>query len=78
MSVIMVNHKSASVYKGVTIATVQTASGPQEYLYAADFRQGRVEVFDSTFKPVQLRDDRDDDDWGGNDHGHSRPRPQLR
>ncbi|WP_348268375.1 TIGR03118 family protein [Edaphobacter paludis] len=49
-AVIEVNHKSASVYKGVTIATAQTESGPQAYLYAADFRQGRVEVFDSTFK----------------------------
>jgi uncharacterized protein (TIGR03118 family) len=69
LSVIMVNHKSASVYKGVTIATVETASGPQEYLYAADFRQGRVEVFDSTFKPVQLSG-KDEDDWGDNDHDH--------
>jgi uncharacterized protein (TIGR03118 family) len=74
MSVIMVNHKSASVYKGVTIATVETSSGPQEYLYAADFRQGQVEVFDSTFKPVQFRGDRDDDDWGDNDHDRDHDR----
>src|SRR6185437_10243428 len=64
-AVIVVNHKSASVYKGVTIATVQTKNGPQTYLYAADFRQGRVEVFDTSFNPVHLRGDRDDDDWGG-------------
>jgi uncharacterized protein (TIGR03118 family) len=62
-AVIVVNHKSASVYKGVTIATVQTKNGPQTYLYAADFRQGRVDVFDSTFKPVQLQNGRDD--WNG-------------
>lgn len=74
-AVIMVNHKGASVYKGVTIATVQTQSGTQTYLYAADFRQGRVDVFDTNFKPVQMRSDRDDDDWfdfdhdRGNDHG---------
>ncbi|HEV2711326.1 MAG TPA: TIGR03118 family protein [Edaphobacter sp.] len=67
-AVIEVNHKSASVYKGVTIATVQTKRGPQTYLYAADFRQGRVEVFDSTFKPVQLQSDNDDDNWGSFDH----------
>lgn len=67
-AVIMVNHKNASVFKGVTIATAQTQRGPQTYLYAADFRQGRVEVFDSTFKPVQMLSDRDDDDWDGFDH----------
>ena len=67
-AVIKVNHKSASVYKGVTIATVQTERGPQTYLYAADFRRGRIEVFDSTFKPVQLQSDRDDDNWGSFDH----------
>jgi uncharacterized protein (TIGR03118 family) len=67
-AMIVVNHKNASVFKGVTIATVQTKSGPQTYLYAADFRQGRVEVFDSTFRPVQLQGDRDDDDWDGSNH----------
>lgn len=67
-AVIMVNHKGASVYKGMTIATVQTQAGPQTYLYAADFRQGRVDVFDSSFNPVQMRNDRDDDDWFDFDH----------
>lgn len=73
-AVIKVNHKGASVYKGVTIAMVQTASGPEAYLYAADFRQGRVEVFDSNFKPVQMRGDRDDDDWDRDDRGRGNDR----
>jgi uncharacterized protein (TIGR03118 family) len=67
-SVIKVNHKGTSVYKGVTIATVQTQRGPQTYLYAADFRQGLVEVFDTNFQPVQMRNDRDNDDWFDFDH----------
>ncbi len=73
-AVIMVNHKDASVFKGVTIATIQTESGPQTYLYAADFRQGKVEVFDTNFKPVQMRGDRDDDDWASSDHDRGNDR----
>jgi len=82
-AVIMVNQKDASVFKGVTIATVQTGSGSQTYLYAADFRQGRVEVFDTNFKPIQMRDDGDRDDRAdfdhdrGNDHNAGFDDPRL-
>jgi uncharacterized protein (TIGR03118 family) len=71
-AVIVVNHKSASVYKGVTIATAETNAGPQSYLYAADFRQGRVEVFDKNFNPVHLMPDGDDDDMGPGDRDRDR------
>lgn len=40
-----------AVYKGLAIAA---ASNGQTYLYAANFRSGRVEAYDSTFTPVEL------------------------
>lgn len=40
-----------AVYKGLAIAQ---ASDAKTYLYATNFRSGRVEAYDSTFKPVQL------------------------
>jgi uncharacterized protein (TIGR03118 family) len=40
-----------AVYKGLAIAQ---ASGGKTFLYATNFRSGRVEAYDSTFKPVEL------------------------
>ena len=40
-----------AVYKGLAMAQ---ASDGKTYLYATNFRSGRVEAYDSTFKPVQL------------------------
>jgi uncharacterized protein (TIGR03118 family) len=40
-----------AVYKGLAIAT---ASDGHTYLYAANFRSGRVEAYDDTFTPVEL------------------------
>jgi uncharacterized protein (TIGR03118 family) len=40
-----------AVYKG--LAEAQASDG-QTYLYATNFRSGRVEVYDSTFTPVEL------------------------
>jgi uncharacterized protein (TIGR03118 family) len=40
-----------AVYKG--LATAQASDG-KTYLYATNFRSGRVEAYDSTFTPVQL------------------------
>jgi uncharacterized protein (TIGR03118 family) len=39
-----------AVYKGLAIAKVKGKS----YLYATNFRSGRVEAYDSTFTPVEL------------------------
>jgi len=39
-----------AVYKGLAVATVKGKS----FLYATNFRSGRVEAYDSTFTPVEL------------------------
>jgi uncharacterized protein (TIGR03118 family) len=46
-----VNNGANAVYKGLAIAQ---ASDGNTYLYAANFRSGRVEVYDHSFQPVQL------------------------
>ena len=46
-----VTNGANAVYKGLAIAQ---ASNGQTYLYAANFRSGRVEAYDSTFTPVEL------------------------
>jgi uncharacterized protein (TIGR03118 family) len=46
-----VRNGANAVYKGLTIAT---ASDGHTYLYAANFRSGRVEAYDDTFTPVEL------------------------
>lgn len=53
-AVIVVNNKTKSVFKGATIATVNKNGVAQSYLYAADFRQGKVAVYDAAFAPVYL------------------------
>ena len=55
-AVIVVNNKEA-VYKGATIATVTSPSGQtSKYLYVANFRSGKVEIYDTNFKPVSFAD----------------------
>ncbi len=63
-AIIVVNHKEKSVYKGLTVANAEVDGVVKTYLYAADFRKGRVAVFDSTFTPVHMKyaRSRDDDD----------------
>jgi uncharacterized protein (TIGR03118 family) len=46
-----VKNGANAVYKGLAIAT---ASDKHTYLYAANFRSGRVEAYDNTFTPVEL------------------------
>lgn len=54
-AVIMVNTKSASVFKGAAFATLPIPYGSQStYLYAADFRKGRIQVYDSSFNHVPV------------------------
>ncbi len=48
---VAVKNGANAVYKGLAIAT---ASDGHTYLYAANFRSGRVEVYDDTFTPVEL------------------------
>lgn len=55
---IVVNQKNKSVFKGASIATVNTPlRGTHNYLYVADFRQARVEVFDTNFNRVESFED---------------------
>ncbi|HEY2467809.1 MAG TPA: TIGR03118 family protein [Terracidiphilus sp.] len=62
-AVIMVNTKSASVFKGVALATITDPSGgATNFLYVADFRKGRVNVYDKNFHPVSLGHDAFRDD----------------
>ena len=48
---VAVKNGANAVYKGLTMGQ---ASDGHMYLYAANFRSGRVEAYDSTFTPVEL------------------------
>jgi uncharacterized protein (TIGR03118 family) len=48
---VAVRNGANAVYKGLATAT---ASDGHTYLYAANFRSGRVEAYDDTFTPVEL------------------------
>jgi uncharacterized protein (TIGR03118 family) len=62
-AIIKVNTKGKSVFKGVTMATVNVPFlGPQSFLYVADFRKGRVQVYDSKFNHVSEMDNLFSDD----------------
>ncbi len=57
-AVIMVNTKSESVFKGVGVATITDSTmGTLDFLYVADFRKGRVAVYDANFQRVPTEDD---------------------
>jgi uncharacterized protein (TIGR03118 family) len=49
-AVLRVNHSSTAIYKGLTKASFNGAN----YLYAADFHTGKVEVFDKDFNPFSF------------------------
>jgi uncharacterized protein (TIGR03118 family) len=44
------NGKTNAIYKGIAVS----ANGTRALLYATDFHNGKVDVFDSSFKPVTL------------------------
>jgi len=53
-----VNTKSASVFKGAALASLPIPSGSSStFLYVADFRKGRVQVYDSSFHHVGIFDE---------------------
>jgi uncharacterized protein (TIGR03118 family) len=43
------DHAGDAVYKGLAIATADVGKGMATYLYATDFHNRRIDVFDSTF-----------------------------
>jgi uncharacterized protein (TIGR03118 family) len=63
-AVIVVDHSkvpaagNGAVYKGATIDEIDG----HKFILAANFRSGRIDVFDSTFKQVHLSEDSFDDD----------------
>jgi len=63
MAKIMVNTHGASAFKGMTIATVKRPDGSlANQLYVADFKQGRVEMYDANFHRMGLSEDAFQDD----------------
>ena len=50
--------QNGAVYKGATIAEIDG----KHFILAANFRSGRIDVFDSNFKQVSLHKDDSDDD----------------
>jgi hypothetical protein len=46
------DHQGDAVYKGLAIGTAGVGNGLATYLYATDFHNGRIDVFDSTFADV--------------------------
>lgn len=62
-AMIKVNTHSASVFKGVAIATVKRPDGTlANQLYVADFRKGQVQMYDSNFHRVPLNENAFQDD----------------
>ena len=62
-AIIKVNEKENSIFKGATIATINVPSvGAQSYLYAADFLQGRLQIYDSNFQHVPAMEAQFNDD----------------
>lgn len=49
-AILMVNNSPDAVYKGVTIDSDTNGT----FLYAANFRQGKIDVFDTDFKSVTM------------------------
>jgi uncharacterized protein (TIGR03118 family) len=49
-SVVIDNSDTGAIYKGVTVSG---DSGSGNLLYAANFSQGRIDVFDATWQPVE-------------------------
>jgi uncharacterized protein (TIGR03118 family) len=48
-AVIAATSQNGAIYKGLAIGSVTTASGTANYLYATDFHNGHVDVYDGTF-----------------------------
>jgi uncharacterized protein (TIGR03118 family) len=57
-----------AVYKGATSGEING----KKFLYVTNFRAGRVEVYDTTFKPVHLGEDAFDADGDCDHEGHGR------
>jgi len=62
-AVVKVNTHSASVFKGMAVATIDNPHvGSANYLYVADFRKGRVNVYDTNFHRISMGEEAFEDD----------------
>ena len=62
-AMIKVNTHSSSVFKGMAVATVTDHNGGSaNFLYVADFRKGRVNVYDTNFKRISMDGDAFEDE----------------
>jgi uncharacterized protein (TIGR03118 family) len=62
-AVLVVNEKEKSVFKGATIASADLPKiGPTSFLYVADFRKGRIQIYDTSFHHVHSMEESFDDD----------------
>ena len=52
------NAKNGAVYKGATIAEIDG----HKFILAANFRSGKIDIFDTNFKPVRFSEEKFDDD----------------
>src|SRR5262249_840564 len=63
VAMIKVNTHSASVFKGVALATATFSSGATaNFLYVADFRRARVAIYNTHFTRVSMGEDRFQDE----------------
>jgi uncharacterized protein (TIGR03118 family) len=61
-AVIKVNEMGKSVFKGMAVAQVKDGATSTTFLYVADFRKGRVQVYDTSFNRVPTSGERFEDD----------------
>jgi uncharacterized protein (TIGR03118 family) len=62
-AIIQINEKGKSVFKGATMANINVPLlGLQSFLYVADFRKGRVQIYDSMFHHVPAMEELFEDD----------------
>jgi uncharacterized protein (TIGR03118 family) len=52
------NAKNGAVYKGATIAEIDG----HKFILAANFRSGKIDIFDTNFKPVRFSEEKFEDD----------------
>jgi uncharacterized protein (TIGR03118 family) len=62
-AVIKVNQTGRSVFTGLAVAQVTWGATSATYLYVADFQQGRIQVYDTSFNPARISRGQFRDEW---------------
>lgn len=55
VSIVKATSKNGAIYKGLAIGSVSTPTGLKSYLYATDFHNNHVDVFDASWAPKDWR-----------------------